>query len=197
MRIAALTLLLLLNNPVVAEIYAFVDTNGVTHFSNVPSDERFELVLAESDVMTDSPLHPALRELSVRFDPLIRAAAEGVNLDPELLRAVVVVESGFDPDAVSSAGAQGLMQLMPNTADKYGVSDVFDPQENLQAGARYLRDLIDTYDQDYELALAAYNAGEPAIQKYGGRIPPYPETRKYVPSVIKLYRSLLELNDRG
>jgi soluble lytic murein transglycosylase-like protein len=113
-----------------------------------------------------------------------------------LLRAVIVVESGFDVDAVSRAGAQGLMQLMPETARAYGVVDPFNARENLQAGALYLRDLIDRYDQDYELVLAAYNAGESAVAKFGGRIPPYAETLHYVPKVLGLYNRLISMSIR-
>lgn len=177
-----------------ADIYAYIDEAGVTHFSNVPVDDNFERVMVSEDDSDGSPLHPSLLGLSARYDPLIREAADSVNVDPELLRAVIVVESGFDVDAVSRAGAQGLMQLMPETARTYGASDPFDPRQNLHAGARYLRDLIDRYDQDYELVLAAYNAGESAVAKFGGQIPPYAETLHYVPKVLKLYNRLIALS---
>jgi soluble lytic murein transglycosylase-like protein len=178
-----------------ADIYAYIDEAGVTHFSNVPVDESFERVMVSGDD-NGSPLHPSLLGLSARYDPLIREAANNANVDPELLRAVIVVESGFDVDAVSRAGAQGLMQLMPETARAYGVVDPFNARENLQAGALYLRDLIDRYDQDYELVLAAYNAGESAVAKFGGRIPPYAETLHYVPKVLGLYNRLISMSIR-
>jgi soluble lytic murein transglycosylase-like protein len=180
-----------------ADIYAFVDASGVTHFSNVPDDERYEVILEAGNYDVAPPLHPALLKLSVHYDAMIREAATGADVDPELLRAVIVVESGFDTNAVSRAGAQGLMQLMPATARTYGVTNVFDPRENVEAGARYLRDLIDRYDDDYELVLAAYNAGETAVAKYGGRIPPYPETRNYIPKVLGVYNRLLQMTDAG
>lgn len=182
--------LLFISLPCSAEIYAFVDSSGVTHFSNVPADERFELVLGDDDNGELAPIHPAILSLSVRYDSIIRQEAMDVNLDPELLRAVIVVESGFDVNAVSSAGAQGLMQLMPSTAETYGVHNAFDAEQNIRGGARYLRDLMDRYN-DYELVLAAYNAGEEAVEKYGNTIPPFAETRSYVPKVLSLYNRLL------
>jgi soluble lytic murein transglycosylase-like protein len=174
-----------------ADIYAYIDADGVTHFSNVPVDDNYERVMAETKDGSGSPLHPSLLRLSVRYDSMIREAASAADVDPELLRAVIVVESGFDVDAVSRAGAQGLMQLMPATARAYGVVDAFDPRQNLRAGARYLRDLLDRYDQDFELVLAAYNAGEQAVAKYGGQIPPFAETMDYVPKVLGLYNRLI------
>ena len=199
MRRPALILLLIFVSPAaVAEIYAFVDADGVTHFSNVPADSRYEVVLGGGeDGTADPPIHPTVLALSVRYDAIIHEAAAGSELDPDLLRAVIVVESGFDPDATSSAGARGLMQLMPETARSYGVSDVFDPRQNVLAGAAHLRYLIDRYGDDYELALAAYNAGEHAVEKYGGRIPPYSETRAYVPKVLGLFDRLQKLGNRG
>ncbi|MGB5719149.1 MAG: transglycosylase SLT domain-containing protein, partial [Woeseiaceae bacterium] len=152
MRSTAFLLIMLFTAaPAVADIYAYVDEQGTTHFSNVPADNRFEVVLSSLDPNELPPIHPAILSLSVRYDPLIRAAALEAEVDPELLRAVIVVESGFDAEAVSHAGAQGLMQLMPATARSYGVSDAFDPQQNIRGGARYLRDLMDRYDEDFEL----------------------------------------------
>jgi soluble lytic murein transglycosylase-like protein len=116
------------------------------------------------------------------FDAHIELIARESGLSPNLIKAVALVESGFDPLAVSPKGAQGLMQLMPGTARAYGVRDAFDPGENLRAGARHLRDLLDRYGGDLTLALAAYNAGPGAVQRYGG-VPAYPETRNYVRKV--------------
>ncbi len=193
----ACLILLLFTASAEADIFAYVDAGGVTHFSNVPVDQRFEIVLDASKDDKLPAIHPAILSLSIRYDSMIRSAAEHANVDPELLRAVIVVESGFDAKAVSVAGAQGLMQLMPATARSYGVNDVFDPQQNIQGGALYLRDLIKRYDQDYELVLAAYNAGESAVAKYGGKIPPYAETRRYVPKVLGVYNRLLQMTDAG
>jgi soluble lytic murein transglycosylase-like protein len=190
-------LALMLSTTAFADIYAFVDADGVTHFSNVPSDERFDVVLESGNDDESPPIHPAILSLSIRYDSIIREAAMDARVDPELLRAVIVVESGFDANAVSSAGAQGLMQLMPGTAESYGVSDAFDPQQNIRGGARYLRDLIDRYDDDYELALAAYNAGEDAVARYGGRVPPFAETKSYIPKVLGVYNRLLQMTNSG
>ena len=115
----------------------------------------------------------------VDLEALIGDAARRHEVSPELIRAVIRQESGFNPFAVSRKGAQGLMQLMPQTARRLGVKDVFDPAENVQAGVKYLRQLLDRYEGDERLALAAYNAGEGAVDKYGG-VPPYAETQDYV-----------------
>lgn len=119
------------------------------------------------------------------YDPLIRRAAKKQRLEPALLKAIIHVESGFNARAVSKKGASGLMQLMPATAKRYGVKNIFDPTENIHAGARYLNDLMRLYHNNKRLALAAYNAGEKSVEKYRG-IPPYRETRNYVHKVLLL-----------
>lgn len=119
---------------------------------------------------------------STIYDPFIDRVAEENDLSPKLIKAVALVESGFNPHAVSRAGAQGLMQLMPQTARQYGVQDAFDPQANLDAGAQHLRRLLDRYDGDLTLALAAYNAGEGAVSRHQG-VPAYRETVDYVKKV--------------
>lgn len=118
------------------------------------------------------------------FDSMISEAAQRYNLNPDLLRAVIKVESNFNPSAESSAGAQGLMQLMPATAKSLGIDNPLDPSQNINGGAKYLRNMIDRFDGDVELALAAYNAGPGNVRKYGG-IPPFRETQNYVKKVIK------------
>jgi soluble lytic murein transglycosylase-like protein len=122
-----------------------------------------------------------------RFGPLIADAAQAYQMDTALLHAVITAESGYDPGAVSKKGALGLMQLMPETARRYGVADPLDPLQNIHGGAQYLRDLLRMFDRDLPLALAAYNAGENAVRKYGNRVPPYRETASYVPKVLKIY----------
>jgi len=119
------------------------------------------------------------------YEGLIRAAAMRNRLAPELLHAVIRAESAYDATAVSSAGAIGLMQLMPATADRYDVDDIWNPADNLQGGAAYLRDLLELFDQDLRLALAGYNAGEHAVLRHGRAIPPYPETQTYVRKVLQ------------
>lgn len=118
------------------------------------------------------------------FDGLIREAAEAQGMDPALIKAVIDAESSFNPDAVSSAGAMGLMQLMPGTAEALGVSDAFDPRQNILGGTRYLKGLLDRFDNDPKLALAAYNAGPGRVKQYGG-IPPFTETQTYVSRVLE------------
>ncbi len=144
----------------------------------VPNEivEKTETALAELDLL---PLLPQL-------DNLIAPAAKRHGLDPRLVAAVIMVESSGDPKAVSRKGARGLMQLMPETAKTLGVVNAFDPEQNVDGGSRYLRNMLDRHEQDLSLALAAYNAGPTAVQRHGG-IPPYPETQKYVKRVLELY----------
>lgn len=122
------------------------------------------------------------------FSGIIDRAAYVHGLDPWLLHAVIRAESAYNPAAVSSKGAMGLMQLMPDTAARYGVKDPWNPEENIHAGARYLRDLMGMFGSDVRLAVAAYNAGEGNVQKYGNQIPPFEETRGYVSKVLDFYR---------
>jgi soluble lytic murein transglycosylase-like protein len=173
-----------------ADIYSFLDSSGVTHFSNVPVDSRYKLLLATP---VEEPTAQPGKWLakSADYDPLIERAARAAAVRPELVRAVIVVESAFNPRAVSKRGAQGLMQLKPSTARRYGVSNAFDPEQNITAGAHYLRDLLRRFGNDLELTLAAYNAGEDAVERYGRSIPPFSETRQYVPAVLRVYRKLL------
>ena len=180
-----------------ADIYAFVDQQGATHYSNVPTDGRYVVFLrAPPEPAADSAPPGAARRTDWRaraatYAGLIDRAARRHSLQPALLRAVIAVESAFDPRAVSRAGAQGLMQLLPRTARRYGVDNALDPEQNVHGGAWYLADLLQRYDHNLELALAAYNAGEDAVERYGRQVPPYPETRAYVPAVLRLYRELL------
>jgi soluble lytic murein transglycosylase-like protein len=162
------------------QVYTFVDQHGVRHISNVPDDPRYqEVTERKRQLLGKSNRH--------RYAPYIHRVAHKVRLDPNLIKAVIQAESNFDPYAVSRAGAVGLMQLMPQTAARYGVKDRQDPIENLRGGAEYLRDLIDEF-KNLRLALAAYNAGEGAVRRYGNQIPPYEETQTYVERVERFYR---------
>ena len=186
-------LLVLAAAAVRADIYSFVDANGVTHFTNVPADPRYQFLLATPQEKTQSgePFNPVLLAKAAQFDPIIEKAAVAASVEPDLLRAVIVVESGFDARAKSRRGAVGLMQLMPATAKRFGATNRYDPKQNVHAGARYLKSLIDRYGKNVKLALAAYNAGEEAVDRFGGRIPPYKETQAYVPKVWRVYQTLL------
>jgi len=180
-----------------ADIFAFTDSNGVTHFSNVPSDSRFKLLIAASpnpaaDVAPGKKVDWLAR--SAKYDQAIAGAAKANTIQAALVRAVIVVESGFNPRAVSKRGAVGLMQLQPATARRYGVKDIYDPEQNIRAGTHYLSDLLTRFDSNLELALAAYNAGEEAVERYGRHIPPYAETLAYVPSVMRVYQRLMGLS---
>lgn len=123
------------------------------------------------------------------FARLIRAAADRYRMDADLIHCVIAIESNFDPKAVSPKNARGLMQLMPQTATRFGVQDIFDPEQNINAGTRYLRQLMDKYN-NLTLALAAYNAGPERIDQYGRRVPPYLETMKYVQRIAKSYAKI-------
>jgi soluble lytic murein transglycosylase-like protein len=198
---AAAILALLAAGVASADIYGFVDHNGVAHFSNVPLDHRYYLFKREprkalpgsNAVIYDVPrakprrairFNPARRK---QYAPLVAAIAQDYQLSPALLHAVITVESGYEPRARSPKGAAGLMQLMPATATRYSVRDIWDPRQNIDGGARYLRDLLTLFKNDLDLALAAYNAGESAVIRHGNRIPPYRETRDYVPRVLQHY----------
>lgn len=125
-----------------------------------------------------------------RYAAIIRGASRRYGIEGDLVHAMIWAESSFNPDAVSSAGAGGLMQLMPETAKSYGVTNVFDPEENIRAGTKIMSQLLAQFDGDVELALAAYNAGPNAVVRAGNRIPPHPETEAYVPKVMEYYRRL-------
>jgi len=177
--------------PARADIYSFRDAGGVVHFTNVPSDPRYSVMIRESVAVAPGGAgmsKSARAGTHNRYDTLVKRIAREQQLDQALLHAVITVESGYNPHAVSHKGAMGLMQLMPETARRYGVSNPYSPSENVMAGARYLRDLMQKFNNDLPLTLAAYNAGEGAIVQHGNRIPPYRETQAYVPKVLDFYQ---------
>lgn len=164
-----------------ADIYIYRAPDGVVHFTNTPTGNLpWRLYLREGTPKNRKPLayEKLIEELSLRY-----------GLDPSLVKAVVEVESNFDPLAVSPKGAMGLMQLMPSTARLFGVSNPFDPRENLEAGIRYLKNLLERFNYELHLALAAYNAG-PELVSTMGNIPPFTETRQYVKKVLERYQQL-------
>jgi len=160
-----------------AQIYQFIDQHGTLHFTNVPTDRHFQPLLVTRP--------PALSYS--RLKSTIYKTGQQYRVDPHLIRAVIKIESDFDPWAVSSAGAQGLMQLMPETASSLSVINPFDPEENIDGGTRYLRYLLTLFEGDTKLAVAAYHAGEKMVQRFGG-IPPVRQTQDYVKKVLKTYR---------
>jgi soluble lytic murein transglycosylase-like protein len=131
-----------------------------------------------------------------KYVQIVEDVARTYGLDSALLYAVISVESGYNPKAISKNGASGLMQLMPNIANRYGVVDLLDPVQNLHGGAKYLRDMLILFKNDVSLAVAAYNAGETAVVRYGNRIPPYRETMDFVPRVLNIYREYQENRPR-
>lgn len=180
-------------------LYGFADEQGVFNFSDAPSDPRHRIVLEIRSARPSpkgkhqAPVAASPRRTPAPLSPLVDAAARHNRLDPFLIEAVAFVESGFNERARSPKGALGLMQLMPATAARFGVDNPLDPRENLLGGARYLRELLDRFDS-LPLALAAYNAGEGAVERYGNTIPPYAETTRYVPAVISHYDRLRNRN---
>lgn len=176
------------------KIYTYVDAGGLRHYTDIPDNNRYRLLLTSPRERTHSGdrFDPALLARSSIYDPIIETAAAAAAIEPNLLRAVIVVESGFNAHAVSKRGAVGLMQLMPETALRFGATDRYDPRQNVHAGAHYLKALIDRFGNDIRLALAAYNAGEAAVDRNGGQIPPYSETQAYVPRVLGVYQMLLK-----
>jgi len=187
-----------LSRPALADIYSFKDENGVVHFSNMPDDKRYKLIRREAGSAPAPVAAPAVgaaanvympaEESIRRFSPIVDTASRLHGVDAALIHAVISAESGYNPSALSKAGAMGLMQLMPQTAKRYGVTNIMDPVQNITGGVRYLRDLLSMFNGNLELAIAAYNAGENAVIKYGNKIPPYAETVQYVPKVLGFYR---------
>ncbi len=179
-----------------ADIFSYTDSQGVAHFSNVPTDSRFSLLLTSprEDTPASVIAKPGVNWLAraEQFTSAISNAAKANTVPAALVKAVIVVESGFNPRAVSKKGAAGLMQLQPQTARRYGVKDIYDPEQNIRAGAHYLSDLLVRYNSNLEFALAAYNAGEHAVERYGRHVPPFAETQSYVPNVMRIYRRLTE-----
>ncbi len=174
--------LLVLAAPASAQIYVWRDANGAQVLSNRrnPESKTYEVAGTSSYKSTGPVVSRGGRE---HYEPLIQVHASRYGLAPDLVRAVIQVESGFNAKARSPKGAMGLMQLMPTTAIEMGVHNPYDPNENIRGGAGYLRQLLDRYQGDETLALAAYNAGPGAVDRYGHQIPPYRETRNYVDKV--------------
>ena len=167
-----------------AGAYRLVDADGTVHFTNAPSDPRYRRMAGISGTASGWLRLPGVQ--TSRYATEIEEAANRYGVPRRLVEALIRVESGFNAAAISTKGARGLMQLMPQTAAILGVRDVFNPRQNIDGGVRHLRGLIDRYPKNLRLVLAAYNAGEQAVNWYGG-VPPYPETQQYVEKVIGEY----------
>ena len=180
--------------PAMADIFMMKDERGVVHFTNIPpTDRRYKMVRKEA---TTPPLTAAAglpqvqmprEEFIRRYTPIIERVSKDHGVEIALVHAVISAESGYNPSAVSRAGARGLMQLMPDTARRFGVQDIMDPTQNIRGGVAYLRELLTMFNGNLELTLAAYNAGENAVIRNGNRVPQYAETVNYVPKVLDFY----------
>jgi soluble lytic murein transglycosylase len=179
--------------PAEAELYRFVDAAGAVHFSDNPVDRHFERVVLTPVGLRVRGSGPSSRRRPPRvsrYDRLILRLGQSHEVSPALVKAVIAAESNFNPRAVSKKGAQGLMQLMPQTARELGVENAFEPEQNVSGGTRYLRQMLTRYG-DVSRALAAYNAGPEAVDRYRG-IPPYQETQAYVDRVLTYYATYNE-----
>lgn len=163
-----------------ADIYMYIDSQGVLHFSNVPTSSQYRLYVKERPARNLDNPDPR------SFDMIIREAAQRHGLSESLLKAIIKAESNFNPRAVSKKGAKGLMQIMPKNFDALNIRNPFNPRENIMGGAKYFKNLHTRYKGKLPLALAAYNAGPQAVDRYKN-VPPYPETRDYVEKVMKYY----------
>lgn len=167
-----------------ADLYRYVDERGVVHITNVPTTPKYKWIMRETGVKAQ----PKKAFYYRGYDDMIKEAAVRHGVDPALAKAVAKAESNFNAQAVSWKDARGLMQLLPETARRLGVKDIHDPAENIDGGVRHLGRLLKLFSYDVKLAVAAYNAGENAVLRYGS-IPPYPETRNYVKRVLLYYKT--------
>ncbi len=168
-----------------ADVYEYVDENGIIHYTNIPVDKGYTKIISGKTTSgyKDRKSSTANPEY---YHQIITSKSKAYNIEPDLVKAVIKAESNWNPDSVSKKGAIGLMQLMPFTAQDMGVKNPFNPEENIEGGIKYLRYLLDKFNDDLHLALAAYNAGPKKIEKFGG-IPPISETKNYVKRVLSLY----------
>lgn len=185
-----IALLSLLSLPSHADIYKYVDKHGRVILTDKPTHSGYKQLVKTWKGWEEAKIPKNFNWVKnqKKYDPTIRSVAKIYKLPHTLLHAVITAESYYNPDAVSKAGAVGLMQLMPGTAKQYGVSNRLDPKQSIYGGTRYLRYLAKLFNNDLTLMLAAYNAGEGAVKKYGNKVPPYKETRNYVNKVIKFYK---------
>ena len=145
------------------------------------------LTMAPANIRHRTSYLDYVKQKQQEYDHIVRSKANKYSLPPELVHAIIEAESAYTPDAISSAGAVGMMQLMPATAQRFGVADLTDASENIEGGTRYMRYLLDLHDSNLELAIASYNAGEDAVKRYNNKVPPYPETQQYVIKVMNYF----------
>lgn len=194
-RLLVVMLTYALLTPVGADIYKYVDKYGRVTLTDTPKNSNYKQLVKTWKGWEEAKSQIALKDFDKNREvhkTTIDSYAERYGLPAPLLHAVISAESAYDANAISRAGAVGLMQLMPETARRYGVSNRRNPSDNIDGGTRYLRDLLVMFNYDLMLALAAYNAGEGAVKKYGNTVPPYSETRNYVNKVITFYRKYQE-----
>ena len=189
-RFFSLLLMLFIAMPsAIADLYKKVDENGHVFFTDTPEGSGFRLIMRTPKKGTIE--YRYFQQNRRQLTPLIRQQARRYKVDPSLVMAVIHAESAYDKNAISRAGAVGLMQLMPATAKRFGVSNRNDATQNIQGGVRYLRYLLELFNFNIRLTLAAYNAGESAVKKYDNKIPPYKETQHYVKKVLLYYQNYL------
>lgn len=189
--ISPILLMLMLSSAVHADIYKYVDKYGRVILTDKPKNNNYKRLVKTWKGWEERKSQVDYDEFAAnkkKFSATIEFYASRYSLPISLLHAVITAESAYDPNAISRAGAVGLMQLMPETAKRYGVSNRRNPSDNVNGGTRYLRDLLRMFNNNVVLALAAYNAGEGAVKKHGNKVPPYNETRNYVKKVIAYYQ---------
>jgi len=172
--------MLICSSNAAADIYMYVDSEGVLHFTNAPTSNKYKVYLKER------PRKQGSDRDSTDYDDFIQEASDRYGVAFSLIKAIIRAESAFNPKAVSRKGAMGLMQIMPENFKAFNLEDPFDPQQNIMAGARYMAELLDRFQGKVPLALAAYNAGPTKVEAYRD-IPPYQETEEYVKRVMKFY----------
>jgi soluble lytic murein transglycosylase-like protein len=172
--------------PALADIFLYVDKEGVMHFSNAPTHNQYRVYMKERPG-TPPEIAKIAKPDTDKYDHLINESCGLHGVDFALVKAIIRAESSFDPYAISSKGAEGLMQLMPETSKKLNVANPFDPHENIKGGVKYLRYLLDRFNSDLRLSLAAYNAGETTVAQVNG-VPNYRETKSYVAEVLRYYK---------
>ena len=177
-----------------ADIYKYVDQQGRVYYTNRPPHDGYRLILKSRKSWQEPRIdYRNMEKNRQRFATTIASVAQKNKLPEGLIHAVIRAESAYDPNAVSRSGAVGLMQLMPDTARRYGITNRRNPSDNISGGTRYLKDLLERFDNNLELALAGYNAGERMVEKYGNQVPPFVETRSYVRKVMKLFQQYPKL----